>query len=99
MQAKTYRILFTKKAEKDRQRVENYLEDLDTKQQRLLAIAQALSNLPTQWKINPYIDREDNLKVCYVANWYSIFYIADEANQEISIVAILAQSEDLGRLA
>lgn len=98
MQAKAYRILFTKRAEKDRQRVESYLEDLDTKQQRLLAIAQSLSNLSTQWKINPYVDRGDGLKVCYVANWYSIFYIVDEANQEISIVAILAQSEDLSRL-
>jgi plasmid stabilization system protein ParE len=99
MLTKPYSLLITKNAEKDRQRIETYLEELDTKQQRLLAIAQAVANLPTQWKINPYVDKKEALKVCYVANWYSIFFVVHEENEEISVVAILAQSEDLSRLS
>ena len=94
-----YKLNFTKEAKKDLQRLEDYLDELSTAQKRLLVLVKTFQNLKTDWKLYGYYDRSKNIRVYYIDNWYSIFFIAEESSETILILAMLAQSEDLSRLA
>jgi hypothetical protein len=81
-----YRLFFTKNSDNDRQRVEAYLEELETKQRRLFALAQGTSTLPSKWKFCPYFDRAKGIRVKYIENWYSVFFSVDEDTRRIIII-------------
>lgn len=93
-----FKLNFTKEANKDLQRLEDYLKELSTAQKRLLALAKTFQKLKTDWKQHGFYDRSKNIRVYYVENWYSVFFITEESSQTILILAMLAQSEDLSRL-
>lgn len=94
-----YKLEFTTEADQDLQRLTDYLEELSTKQRRLFTLATTFQKLKADWKLHGYYDRAKNIRVNYVDGWYSIFFTVDEQSKCILIVAMLAQSEDLSRLA
>lgn len=93
-----YRLFFTENSDNDRQRVEAYLEELETKQRRLFALAQGISELPLKWKLCPYYDSTKGIRVKYIGNWYSVFFTVDEHARHIVVIGILGQAEDLSIL-
>jgi plasmid stabilization system protein ParE len=98
LQGKTLHIVFSRRALEDLTRIEEYLEPLDTRAERLYALTVGIKNLALQWALNPYFDRNLELRVHYVGHWYSVFYTTEHRLETIVVVAILAQSEDIDRL-
>jgi plasmid stabilization system protein ParE len=95
---KPLHIVFSPRALHDLTRIEAYLEPLDTRAERLYALANGIKNLALQWALNPFFDRNLELRVHYVGHWYSVFYTTELGLESIVVVAILAQSEDINRL-
>lgn len=98
MPTKNCRIEITQRAEKDRERVERYAAELETKSRRIFALSHAVLALKSHWHLSPFHDRECGIRVCYVEGWYSVFFTVDESAGRIVVIAILAQAEDLERL-
>ncbi len=94
-----YTVFLTPRANTDLQRLGDYLETLATYSARSRALEQVQSHLSQAWMQHPFYDRQLGLRVYYVSNWYSFFYTSDETEQSVFIIAILAQSEDIARLA
>ena len=99
MPNKNYKIEITQRAEKDRERVEKYAAELETKRRRIFALSHAVLLLKNNWHLSPFFDRECGIKVCYVEGWYSVFFTVDESAGRIVVIAILGQAEDLERLS
>jgi plasmid stabilization system protein ParE len=93
-----FNLFFTAQATQDLERLNDYLEGLDTQAARLSALAQAQLDLSTRWKLNPFFDRMLNLRVHCVSSWYSIFYSVDESAKTVTISTVLGQAEDIARL-
>jgi hypothetical protein len=98
MPTKSYRIEITLRAEKDRERVERYAAELETKSRRMFALSHAVLSLKSNWYLSPFYDRECGIRVCYVEGWYSVFFTVDESAERLVVLAILGQVEDLERL-
>lgn len=98
MPIKHYRIEITPQAEKDRERVEKYAVELETKSRRIFALSHEVLSLKSSWPRCPFHDRECGIRVCYVEGWYSVFFTVDESAGRIVVLAILGQAEDLERL-
>jgi plasmid stabilization system protein ParE len=95
---KAYRVVFSVQAKQDQIRIEQYLDNLETRSRRLRALANGVKSLNIDWALNPYYDRATDLRVQYIDNWYSVFYQVNEPIETVVIVAMLAQSEDINRL-
>jgi len=98
MPDKHFCIEITLRAEKDRERVEQYAVKLETKSQRILALSNAVLSLKDTWLLCPYFDRECGVRVCYIEGWYSVFFTVDESARRIVVIAILGQAEDLNKV-
>jgi plasmid stabilization system protein ParE len=90
--------VLTPHANRDLLRLGDYLLTLDTHSARSAALEDIQNHLIRHWNKHPFYDRPLGLRVYYVSNWYSVFYTANETATVVTIVAILAQSEDLSRL-
>lgn len=99
MPTKNYRVQITQRAEKDRERVEKYAAELETKSRRIFALSQSVLSLKSNWNLSPFYDRECGIRVCYVEGWYSVFFTVDESAGRLVVIAILGQTEDLERLS
>lgn len=99
MPKQNYRIEITQRAEKDRERVERYVAELETKSRRIFALSQSVLSLKSNWNLSPFYDRECGIRVCYVEGWYSVFFTLDESAGRLVVIAILGQAEDLERLS
>jgi 23S rRNA-intervening sequence protein len=74
MPTKHYKIEITQRAEKDRERVEKYATELETKSRRIFALSQAVLSLKNDCYLSPFYDRESGIRVCYIEGWYSVFF-------------------------
>ncbi len=98
MPNKPFRIQLSSGAEKDLKRIEEYAVMLETRSRRILALSNAVLSLKESWKLFPYFDRDRGVRVCYVEEWYSIFYRVDEKARQVVVIAILGQAEDLNKV-
>lgn len=98
MPTKRYRLEITPQAEKDRERVEKYAVELETRSRRMIALSKAVLSLKSNWHLCLFFDRECSIRICYIEGWYSVFFTVDESAGRIIVLAILGQAEDLERL-
>jgi mRNA-degrading endonuclease RelE of RelBE toxin-antitoxin system len=92
-----YRVLTTEQADRDLDRLTDYLELLETKNKRLNALVRAVIDLQSRWKLHGYYDRPKNIRVNYIDGWYSVFFTVDEETKTVLVVAMLGQAEDFNR--
>ncbi len=51
------------------------------------------------WSLSPYFDRVRVVRVCYVKNWYSVFFRVDESARQLVVITILGQAEELDKVS
>ena len=98
MQNNLFHIAISSGAEKDLKRIEDYAVTLKTRSRRMLALSNAVLSLKNSWSLFPYFDREKGVRVCFVENWYSVFFRVDESARQLVVIAILGQAEDLDKV-
>ncbi len=98
MPSNPFKITISSGAEKDLKRIEEYAVTLETRSRRILALSNAVLSLKNSWSLYPYFDRERAVRVCYVENWYSVFFRVDESARRIVVIAILGQAEELDKV-